>query len=256
MAKFKGVGMKREDDNKENDLFTVITEDEKEDVDEELLNSILSDDTLTQSMDVPNEMTPEAPAAETDMAVQQDTAQQPEFPVMTETEQPQAEMEDRQTEAAASAKNAAADSESVTVITKGTTINGSIASDCSLDVMGVINGDIDCLGKLTITGKVVGNAKASEVFINTERFEGNVTSEGCVKIGIETVVVGNIVSTAAVIAGAVKGDIDVQGTVVIDSSAIIKGNVKAKSVQMNNGAVLDGYCSLAYASVDIDKIFE
>lgn len=250
MAKFKGVGMKREDDNKENDLFTVITEDEKEEVDEELLNSILSDDTLTQSMDVPNEMPTEAPAAETDTAVQ------PELPVMTEAEQPQAEPEDEQAEAAVSAKNAAADSESVTVITKGTTINGSIASDCSLDVMGVINGDIDCLGKLTITGKVVGNAKASEVFINTERFEGNVTSEGCVKIGIETVVVGNIVSTAAVIAGAVKGDIDVQGTVVIDASAIIKGNVKAKSVQMNNGAVLDGYCSLAYASVDIDKIFE
>lgn len=250
MAKFKGVGMKREDDNKENDLFTVITEDEKEEVDEELLNSILSDDTLTQSMDVPNEMPTEAPAAETDTAVQ------PELPVMMEAEQPQAEPEDEQAEAAVSAKNAAADSESVTVITKGTTINGSIASDCSLDVMGVINGDIDCLGKLTITGKVVGNAKASEVFINTERFEGNVTSEGCVKIGIETVVVGNIVSTAAVIAGAVKGDIDVQGTVVIDSSAIIKGNVKAKSVQMNNGAVLDGYCSLAYASVDIDKIFE
>lgn len=250
MAKFKGVGMKREDDNKENDLFTVITEDEKEEVDEELLNSILSDDTLTQSMDVPNEMPTEAPAAETDTVAQQ------ELPVMTEAEQPQAEPEDEQAEAAVSAKNAAADSESVTVITKGTTINGSIASDCSLDVMGVINGDIDCLGKLTITGKVVGNAKASEVFINTERFEGNVTSEGCVKIGIETVVVGNIVSTAAVIAGAVKGDIDVQGTVVIDSSAIIKGNVKAKSVQMNNGAVLDGYCSLAYASVDIDKIFE
>jgi len=43
---------------------------------------------------------------------------------------------------------------------------------------------------------------------------------------------------------------------VIDSTAIIKGNIKAKSVQVNNGAVIDGYCSLAYADVDLDNIFE
>ena len=42
----------------------------------------------------------------------------------------------------------------------------------------------------------------------------------------------------------------------IDSTAIIKGNVKAKAVQMNNGAVLEGFCSLSYAAVDIDDIFE
>ena len=54
------------------------------------------------------------------------------------------------------------DKNAVTVITKGTTINGSIISDCSLDVMGTINGDIECLGKLTISGKVTGNAMAAE----------------------------------------------------------------------------------------------
>ena len=43
------------------------------------------------------------------------------------------------------------DKNAVTVITKGTTINGSIISDCSLDVMGTINGDIECLGKLSVS---------------------------------------------------------------------------------------------------------
>ncbi|MCQ2538385.1 MAG: polymer-forming cytoskeletal protein [Lachnospiraceae bacterium] len=145
---------------------------------------------------------------------------------------------------------------SVTVITKGTTINGSIISDCSLDVMGTINGDIECLGKLTISGKVSGNSRASEVFINTERLEGSVTSEGCVKIGLGTVVIGDINASSAVFAGAVKGEIDVNGPVVLDSTAIIKGNIKAKSVQMNNGAILDGFCSLTYSDLDVDSIFE
>lgn len=149
------------------------------------------------------------------------------------------------------------DKNAVTVITKGTTINGSIISDCSLDVMGTINGDIECLGKLSISGTVVGNAMASEIYINTDRLEGNLTSDGSVKIGLGTVVVGDIVGNSAVIAGAVKGEIDINGPVVIDSTAIIKGNVKAKAIQMNNGAVLEGFCSLtSYASLDIDNVFE
>ena len=149
------------------------------------------------------------------------------------------------------------DKNAVTVITKGTTINGSIISDCSLDVMGTINGDIECLGKLSISGTVVGNAMASEIYINTDRLEGNLTSDGSVKIGLGTVVVGDVTGNSAVIAGAVKGEIDINGPVVIDSTAIIKGNVKAKSIQMNNGAVLEGFCSLtSYASLDIDNVFE
>ncbi len=148
------------------------------------------------------------------------------------------------------------DKEAVTVITRGTTINGSIISDCSLDVMGTINGDIECLGKLSISGKVIGNSMASEVYVNTERLEGSISSEGSVKVGVGTVVIGDITATSGVIAGAVKGEIDVSGPVVIDSTAIIKGNIKAKSVQMNNGAVVEGFCSLSYSDVDINNIFE
>ncbi len=144
----------------------------------------------------------------------------------------------------------------VTVITSGTTINGSIVSDCSLNVMGTINGDIECIGKLTISGCVTGNSIASDVYVNAKRLEGNIDSEGSVKIGLGTVVIGDIKAGSAVIAGAVKGELDVAGPVILDSTAIVKGNVKSKSVQMNNGAVLEGFCSLTYASVDIDDIFE
>ncbi len=149
-----------------------------------------------------------------------------------------------------------ANDDDVTVISKGTTINGSISSDGSLDIMGSITGDIECLGKLSITGKIIGNSTAAEVYINTERLEGSINSEGSVKVGLGTVVVGDIVATSGVIAGAVKGEIDVNGPIVIDSTAIIKGNIKAKSVQINNGAVVEGFCSLSYSDVDLDNVFE
>ena len=144
----------------------------------------------------------------------------------------------------------------VTVITKGTVINGSISSDGGLEVNGTITGDVECLGKLTINGNVSGHLKAAEVVVSTPRLDGGIDSEGDVKIGVGTIVIGDVTAKAATISGAVKGEIDVQGPVVVDSTAIVKGNITAKSVQINNGAVVDGYCKLSYAEVDIDNFFD
>lgn len=144
----------------------------------------------------------------------------------------------------------------VTIITKGTRIEGNISSDGSLEVMGVIAGDINCQGKLSIVGTVKGNSRASEIYVNTARLDGGLISDGSVKVGVGTIVVGDVKAGSAVIAGAIKGEVDVNGPVIIDSTAIVKGNINAKSVQINNGAVIDGYCSLAYAAVDIDNFFD
>ena len=148
------------------------------------------------------------------------------------------------------------DAQEVTVITKGTTINGGIKSDTSLVVKGTIEGDVECEGKLTITGKVAGNTIASEIYVNTPRLEGDINSRGIVKIDVGTVVIGNINCTSVLVAGAVKGNIEVNGPVIVDSTAVVKGDIKAKSIQINSGAVIDGHCSLAYADVDLDSFFE
>lgn len=43
-----------------------------------------------------------------------------------------------------------------------------------------------------------------------QKVEGEVVSSGTVKIGAGSVIIGNISAASAVIAGAIKGDIDVQ----------------------------------------------
>ncbi|MBQ7864242.1 MAG: polymer-forming cytoskeletal protein [Lachnospiraceae bacterium] len=228
-----------EQTEEDEDLFAILSEGDDVEVDQDLLNSMLEDEELTEetAADIEPEEVKEEPVVEN---TQGETVAE-EAPVVKEEPKREVSEED---------KNA------VTVITKGTTINGSIISDCSLDVMGTINGDIECLGKLTISGKVTGNSLASEVVVNTDRLEGSVVSEGAVKVGLGTVVIGDITAASAVFAGAVKGEIDVKGPVVLDSTAIIKGNIKAKSIQMANGAVMDGFCSLSYADLKIDDIFE
>ena len=142
------------------------------------------------------------------------------------------------------------------VITKGMIITGDIVSKGSVDVLGQINGNIDILGKLNVTGAINGNSKAAEVFADNAKIVGEVISDGSVKIGQSSVIIGNITATSAVVAGAVKGDIDVQGPVILDASAIVMGNIKSKSVQINNGAVIEGMCSQCYADVSPTSFFE
>lgn len=143
-----------------------------------------------------------------------------------------------------------------TVITEGTNITGDINADGSVDIRGRIVGNVTCNGKLVVTGILEGNSNSSEFFADAAKIEGEVNSTGTVKIGIGSVVIGNITASSAVIAGAIKGDIDVQGPVVVDTSAVIMGNIKSRSVQINNGAVIEGFCSQCYAEIDVQGLFD
>ncbi len=147
------------------------------------------------------------------------------------------------------------DEAEMAVITKGMTITGDLESIGSVEIRGVINGNVKTNGKLMISGKIRGNSNSKEFFADSARVDGEINSDGSVKIGNGSVIVGNIVASSAVIAGAVKGDLDVRGPVIVDTTAIIVGNIKSKSVQINNGAVIEGFCSQAYADVDVDELF-
>ena len=146
-------------------------------------------------------------------------------------------------------------SDEVAIITEGTSIKGNMESTGSLDIRGKIDGNVACNGKLVVTGIVNGNSTSSEFFADAAKIEGEVVSSGTVKIGLGSVIIGNITATSAVIAGAIKGDIDVQGPVVVDTSAVIMGNIKSRSVQINNGAVIEGFCSQCYAEIDVESLF-
>lgn len=142
------------------------------------------------------------------------------------------------------------------IVTKGMKVSGDISSQGSMDVFGDIKGNIEVLGKLNVAGTIEGNSNAAEVFSDAAHITGDIHATGSIKVGLNSVIIGNIYATSAVIAGAIKGDIDVHGPVVLDSSAIVMGNIKSKSVQMNNGAVIEGLCSQCYADVSPAAFFK
>jgi len=147
-------------------------------------------------------------------------------------------------------------SDEVSVLTESMIINGNIATEGALDVRGSIVGNVEALGKLNITGVIQGNSQAAEIYAENAKITGELRSNGSIKVGQSTVIIGNIYAYSAVIAGAIKGDIDVKGPVILDSSAIVMGDIKSKSVQINNGAVIEGMCSQCYAEVNPTSFFE
>ncbi len=201
-------------------------------------------DLYTMSAQAPEEN----PGAEPEMPETQEDAIQNE----TETEESKGEEEEMDMEMEMDREV----SDETSIITEGMTVTGDISTRGSIDVIGTVNGNIDAMGKLNITGHVNGNSKASEIYAESAKINGEVISEGAVKIGASSVIIGNITATSAAIAGAVKGDIDVKGPVILDASAIVMGNIKSKSVQINNGAVIEGMCSQCYADVSPTSFFE
>ena len=147
-------------------------------------------------------------------------------------------------------------SDEVSNITAGMVVNGDITSQGSLELVGAVHGNINVSGKMSITGVIEGNSQAAEIYAESAKITGEVRSLGTVKVGQETVIIGDIYATSAVIAGAVKGDIDVHGPVILDTTAIVMGNIKSKSVQINNGAVIEGMCSQCYADVNPTSFFD
>ncbi len=148
-----------------------------------------------------------------------------------------------------------AESDEVAIITSGLTVTGNLDSNGSIDLLGTVKGNVSCKGKLTVSGCIVGDSSAKEIFANNAKIEGNIDAIGSIKVGQGTVIVGNVSGTSAVIAGAIKGDIDVHGPVVVDSTAVIVGDIKSKTVQINNGAAIDGRCSQCYAEINTADLF-
>ena len=170
-----------------------------------------------------------------------------EEPAFMEAAPQETQQSDMETSVAASTDTA--------VITSGMNITGDVTSSGNMNLIGTITGNIEILGKLNVTGGINGNSAAAEIYAESAQINGEVRSKGSVKIGQSSVVIGNIFATSAVIAGAVKGDIDVHGPVILDTSAIVMGNIKSKSVQINNGAVIEGMCSQCYADVSPTTFF-
>ena len=121
------------------------------------------------------------------------------------------------------------------VITAGMVVNGDISTTGNMELLGKVTGNVTVNGKLTISGEITGDSTAAEIYAESARINGEIHSKGSVKIGQIT---------------------DVHGPVILDTTAIVMGNIRSQSVQVNNGAVIEGMCSQVYAEVNPSAFFD
>lgn len=228
----------------DSDMINTLDEDVLAGLDLDAISDLLEDEDIEEEThDEPEADLEEEAAAEVEE--EEAPAPQPEKEKVTEPQPQPVVLPDDEVS-----------SDEVAEITKGTAITGNIVSDGSINVYGKIIGDVTCKGKMIITGMVQGTSTASEIFANNAKIEGDVKSSGSIKIGNGSVIMGNVYATSAVIGGAVRGDIDVHGPVIVDATAVVQGNIKSRSVQINNGAAIEGFCSQCYADIDYKALFD
>ena len=143
----------------------------------------------------------------------------------------------------------------VAFIPKGTVINGNIDMNGKLDMHGEINGNIVSNDHVTLFGDVTGDIKVNSIYAKDSFVEGKIECVQDAEISENTVILGDINSENLVVDGAIQGKLDVKGGITIGEKAIVDSDIKAKSIQVSNGAAINGNCSLCYAELNINDVF-
>jgi cytoskeletal protein CcmA (bactofilin family) len=140
-------------------------------------------------------------------------------------------------------------------IPKGTVINGDIEIKGKLDMYGEVNGNITSDNHINIVGDITGNIKAEKIDTRDSYIVGNIETSDNTAIHENTVIFGNLNANNLVIDGAIQGKIDVKGDIIVGDKAIVDSDIKAKTIQVSNGAAINGYCSLCYADINVSEFF-
>lgn len=141
------------------------------------------------------------------------------------------------------------------IIPKGTVINGNIEISGKLEMYGTIHGDIHSKDRVNICGEVQGNIEANDIYAKDSFIEGKIVCNSSAVIRENTVVLGDMDAQSLVVDGAIQGKLDIKGCVTVGEKAIIDSDIKAKSIQVSNGAAINGQCSLCYADIDVKSFF-
>lgn len=97
---------------------------------------------------------------------------------------------------------------------------------------------------------IVGDCDTTDTIRIEGRVEGSVRAEKAVVIGKGGCVNGNIQTQDAVIAGMVRGALDVDSRLELQSTCVIDGEIRATRLKLDEGGVVNGTVSIGRKDVD------
>jgi cytoskeletal protein CcmA (bactofilin family) len=93
-----------------------------------------------------------------------------------------------------------------------------------IDIKTTVTGSLNCSGDLVVDGLVMGELKSS----------------GAVTLSTKGRWEGNIEAANAILSGKLEGDVSVSEKLEVRSSARIRGSLRARTIAVAEGALIDG----------------
>lgn len=118
-------------------------------------------------------------------------------------------------------------------------IEGSVSADSDMVVEGTIRGNVTCRGNIEILGEIKGDVTGKTIRISQGKIKGNIKATEGLYIYNSTVT-GDLFSQRAEIDSAVNGNITTTGTLTIKKASVIKGNITASALSIEENAMLEG----------------
>ena len=136
------------------------------------------------------------------------------------------------------------------VVPEGVVIEGSFSSASETEISGQVDGDVTVDGKLTLGPSAM---VAGSVRVAICRVDGQV--DGKIECGqeLELGPTGRLNHDAMAgkrmtVAGQVNGNITCGGQLLLMASAKVNGNIRARSIVIEEGAIFNGACSMSTAN--------
>jgi len=135
----------------------------------------------------------------------------------------------------------AEDRSEVSVVGRGTRIEGTVVAAGSLRVEGEVKGKITAEGEVSLTpqGRVEANIRATSITL-AGQVKGNLTAKGDISLPAESRLDGNIRAHNADVGGVVQGNIVVKGRIHLGPRARVEGDIASETLAIAEGAVFKG----------------
>lgn len=114
-------------------------------------------------------------------------------------------------------------------------------SDLNLIAAGtVFEGKLKTPGSIRVDGKVIGDITASQ----------------SISVGTSGEIEGNLSAASVTIGGKLKGSAIAQEKLVFESKAVVKGDIRAAKLVVDEGAQFDGKCAMTAEAKQMPNLVE
>ena len=101
--------------------------------------------------------------------------------------------------------------------------------------------------------KVEGNFKGEGDLLIDGILVGSLSTENNLKIGAGAVIDATVRAKNAFISGKVKGNLTISGKLELSGTAVILGDIKAQTLSMESGAMIQGKMSMPAGKITIEE---